>query len=260
LRGVGDENYANTLSLAEQDYLRRQGFTNDEITAWEAKALDAKDQAINAAASRLSVSGQTGRATRTIADTEQNYAMDRALYEGGRRRADYDEFADTRMGADAQRGQVYLNAEGVYVDAMGRAVEAYAGDTSRAYDQYSEADAAAYGAMSEAQRQALLRRNSTRASNTDQRAGDRVNSYAAFSDDLAGRQSRGYGARANIASGGQTALNTTINQNNRAADAASASYARQGEIQQQLYGDLASAAGSVWGAINNKKSNRNTDT
>jgi hypothetical protein len=308
MRGVGDENYAATLSLAEQDYLKRQGFTDAEITAWEAKALDAKDNAINAAASRLGVSGQTGRTTRTIADTEQNYAMDRALYEGERRRDDYEPYSAARLNADAQRGDTYLEAERGYADGMGRAVESYAGDTSRAidlragaregaydeydadleamtayyngdrnaamaalqqqrqaasqgyysdrsnaYDQYSEADAAAYGAMSEAQRQALLRKNSSRASNTDQRAGDKANSYAAFSDDLAARQSRGYGARANIASGGQAYADTAINQNNRAADAASASYARQGEIQQQLYGDLASAAGSVWGAINNRK-------
>lgn len=308
LRGVGDENYSNTLTALEQDYLKRQGFTDDEIASWNAKAEVERDRAINAAASRLGVTGQTGRAVRTVADTTQNYAMDRALYEGERNRADYEPYSTGRLGADAQRGDTYLQAEGQYGDDLRRSVESYAGDSSRAidqragaregaydnydadlqrltdfyngdreaalaalsaaragasegyyadqnqaYDSYADEDAAAYYAMSEAQRQALLRRNSTRASNTDQRAGDRYTSYASYADELAWRQARGAAGRENIAGVNSSYAAASTAANNRAGDAASASYARRGEIDQTLYSDIASAAGGVWGAITNRK-------
>lgn len=274
MRGVGDENYANTVSLLEADYLKRQGFTDAEIAAWEAKALEEQQKAQDAAFSRMGVTGATGRTTRTLGEVAQSYARDRALYEGERNRADYEPLSAGRLGADARRGDVYLGAEASYADDLGRAADTYYGnertDDARLYGQRNDRSATNtanlvgfaqnyYGQVDDAyQRNTAAERDRVRWS-ADARGRNQANrtagQQAAYGDYVGyvqGQANQGYGAASQIASYGQTAINNQAQQTSQAARAASDAAIARGQNQANSYGAIADGAGAIAGIIRNQ--------
>ena len=242
LRGVGDENYNDSYALAgearagrrgvaQENLDSRIGLEEDSYAAWLPISQQAEEDAINLNFSRGGVTGLVGATRRGVGETTQSAGMERNLRRLTGLQEAYAPYYDDVTGAeesywgdvgdaDLRRGDVRVNATALRGDR-----------NQRGYDTYSR----------------------TRSANYDTFAGDRLNSYADYTGFLQGRADRGYGARANIASGGQAFVDAATRENSRAGDAAANSYARQGQIQQTLYGDLADIAGGAAGAIFNRK-------
>jgi len=231
VRGVADENYANTVELLDEDLLRRQGYTDQEIAAWTALAEQERDRAISAAASRMGVTGGTGRATRTIGDVTQTYAMEKALYEGGRRRADYEPYSEGRLAADAARGGSYADAEQAYWNAIN--------------DR---------NALNTTTRLGITeRRDNQRSTNQSNRTTGQQASYADYVAGLRADADRGFQARSGQASAGASYADTAGSAIGRSADASSAAAIAKGQNQQALYGGIADIAGNAWASIQNNR-------
>lgn len=280
-RGVGDENYANTVGLLDEDYLRRQGFTDAEIAAWVDQAEKERQKAIDLAASRFGVRGDVGRTERNVADITQDYAMQRALYEGGRRRADYEPYSAGRLAADAQRGGAYLDAENAYGNDLRRAADVYADDVSGAYNtyygnegvadtryydqsnarsgvntqnlsgitnQYYGLQQGAYGRFDEAERARRASLSGQRSQNQANRTANQQNAYADYQNTLRGQSDRGYSASNAAAGYGQNYASTASNAISNSANAASQSAIARGQNAQNLYGGIAQTVGNAYGA------------
>lgn len=140
--------------LNNQDYLKAQGFTDNEIAAWVAKAEAEQGKSIDAISNRFGITGQRGSAERGVAQVGEDYARDRAQYEAGRRRADYSGYAAGRLSAygsyldglqrDSDRGyqagtglasggQTYANNAGNLLSNGARTQAGYANDASEAW-------------------------------------------------------------------------------------------------------------------------------
>lgn len=274
MRGVGDENYANTVSLLEADYLKRQGFTDAEIAAWEAKALEEQQKAQDAAFSRMGVTGATGRTTRTLGEIGESYARDRALYEGERNRADYEPYSGGRLAADARRGDVYLGAEASYADDLGRAADTYYGnersDDARLYGQrndrsetntanrvgfaqnyYGQVDDA-YQRNTNAERDRVRWSAGARGQNQANRTAGQQAAYGDYVGYIQGQANQGYQAATGQASAGQNYADSASSAIGRSADAASAAALARGQNQANSYGAIADGAGAIVGAIRNQ--------
>lgn len=136
LQGVADTAYGDRLSLLEQDYLKRQGFTDAEVRAWEANASVARDRAVDSAVSRFGITGQTGNVARNIGQTEQDYARDRAQYEAGKRREDYEPLSTGRMLAYDDKANAYTNAANNFANASTRALDERTASKYSAYGDW----------------------------------------------------------------------------------------------------------------------------
>lgn len=117
-RDAAYENLQDTIPwrMNEEDYLKAQGFSDAEIAAWVANAQAEQDKSVDALFSRGGITGQVGATRRGVAQVGEEFARDRAQYEAGRRRADYDKYSAGRLGA-----------YGGYLDLLGR-------DSDRGFD------------------------------------------------------------------------------------------------------------------------------
>ena len=95
--------------LNEEDYLKAQGYSDDEIAAWTANAEAEQDKSMDALFNRGGLTGQVGATRRGVAQVGEEFARDRAQYEAGRRRSDYDKYSAGR-----------LSSYGGYLDQLGR--------------------------------------------------------------------------------------------------------------------------------------------
>ena len=242
LRGVADENFAADTDLAgrarvgrrnvaTENLTSRLGIEEDSDAAWLPMSQQAEQDAINLNFSRGGVTGLVGQMHRAVGQTTQDAAMERNLRRLQGIQAAYDPYYNDVTGAEnthwgdqgaalGDRGSLYIDATGLRGDRRQRAFDTYSGSRQNNYNQF---------------------------------AGDRLNSYAAYSDFLDNRILRGGQARNNIAGGNSDYASMASSANNRASAAAQASYARQGQINQQLYGDLAEIAGGAYSAIRNRK-------
>jgi len=220
LTGAAGDAREGRRGVALDNLNRRIGLEDDSYAAWMPLSQAAEDDAINLNFSRGGVTGLVGATRRGVGETTQDAAMERNL-----RR----------------------------LEGLQRAHEPYFGDVTGAEDSYWEDVLATTGLRGDRYQRGYDRYSATRGANYDQFAGDRLNSYADYTGFLTDRANRGFSARGQISSGGQQFVNAASDANSRAAEAASASYARQGQIQQQLYGDLAEVAGGLAGSIFNRK-------
>jgi hypothetical protein len=136
LRGVADENFSNTSGLLSDSYATRQGLTTNAVNAWDAQAQAARDRAVDANFSRGGVTGLIGQTRAGVADVEQSYARDRAIYEGDRRLQDFNAYDEGLQGADLRRGAGYTGAEQTATAQGWDTVNSYAGDLQGAQDTY----------------------------------------------------------------------------------------------------------------------------
>lgn len=246
LRGVADENYAADTDLAERARTGRRGVATDNLTsrlrveedsyaAWLPMSQQAEQDAINLNFSRGGVTGLIGQTRAGVGETTQDAAMERNLLrlEGVRRAYDpyYDDVTDAENYYWGAQGDALGDRGSLYIDATAQR----GNRRQRAFDTYS----------------------GTRAANYDTFAGDRLNSYADYIGYLNDQRARGGQARNNIAGGNSDYASLATAANNRASQAAQAAHARQGQINQQLYGDLADIAGGAYGAIFNRKPSTN---
>lgn len=233
IRSEADRALSSNEALLLQDYMKRQGFTDQEIAAWVANAEVGRDRAVDQVFSRGGVNGMIGQTRRGVAQVEQDYARDRAQYEAGQRRADYDQYANPRYAAYGARDDAYMGATQNYWNRRNTAYDAYSGANSRAWDNLSGRRASAY----------------------DTAAGDWRTAYAdttGYWSDQSGRGAQGRGA---VAGAGQTTLGITTAERTRAAQAAAdAAYARA-NVTANAYNNYGNIVGDALGAILTQKRN-----
>jgi hypothetical protein len=241
LRGVGDENYTAATDLAGRARTGRRGVAQENLdsrlgeeensyAAWLPISQQAERDAINLNFSRGGVTGLVGQTRAGVGETTQNAAMERNLLRmQGRQRALDPYYGDVTNAEDTywsdqgsaldERGSTYLGAEELRGRRRQNNYAAYSGARSANYDQF---------------------------------AGDRLNAYADYAGFLNDRVARGGQARNNIAGFASDYASAATAANNRASQAAQAAHARQGQIQQQLYGDMADIAGNTYASIFNR--------
>lgn len=242
LRGVADENYGAATGLASDARTGRRGVAQENLdsrlaledesyAAWLPMSQEAENRAIDLTFSRGGVTGLVGQTREGIGRTTQDAAMERNL----------------------RRLEGYQAAYAPYYDDVTHAEDTYWGDMGAATDARGQAYTYATANKGDRAKSAYDAYSRNRAANYDSFAGDRLTSYGSYSDFLQDRQARGAGARENIAGYNSSYAASAAANKNRAADAAAAAYGRQGQINQQLYGDLAEIAGAFAGSITNKK-------
>ena len=139
LNALNEEDYAKLNALNEEDYLKAQGFTNDEIAAWVANAQAEQDKSINALFNRGGLTGQVGATRRGVAQVGEEYARDRAQYEAGRRRADYEPYADRRVSNYSTYGDRRVANYDQFSKRRAGNYDTYAGGRLSAYGDYLDA-------------------------------------------------------------------------------------------------------------------------
>lgn len=231
LAQLANTDYAAREGLADQTYAGARDLAQDEYGDLTGVAHDNLDQ-------RLSLEDASYAAWLPQSQEAEQRAIDLNFSRGGVTGL----VGETRRGVGQTTQEAALERNRRYLEGRQTAYEPYYGEMTDATALRGQRNQGAYDAYSH-----------TRGANYDQFSGDRLNSYANYTDFLAERQNKGFDARSQISSGGQAYVTAASNANNRAADAAAASYGRQGQIQQQLYGDLANIAGNVYGAITNRK-------
>jgi hypothetical protein len=148
-RGTADENYGATNDLLDTQYLKRQGLTDQEIADYQAQAGRARDDTLDQLASRYGLTGQTGRAQRSVAETNLDYALENAQYADQKRGADYNTYATGQGSALDARGAAYTAADLARSGRRDSAYDAYYTDTGANLDDYyggqTAIDAGYYG-------------------------------------------------------------------------------------------------------------------
>jgi hypothetical protein len=229
--GLADTEYADLadlaekartgrLSVADANLLQRLSNLDTEYSAWDTQQQDQRDRAVDAAFSRGGVTGLVGQTRAGVADIGQQYALAALL-----KRAELTSGAYDPYYADA------TGAENTYWTDLGDATALRGGRRQSAYDT----SRAAYS------------------TNQANRTASRQGAYADYVAGLHGDAGTGYSAASGQSSAGQTYANAASDAVGRSADAASNAALQRGQIQQQLYGDLAGIAGSAYGAITNRK-------
>jgi hypothetical protein len=246
LRGVGDENYGAATDLAGRARTGRRGVAQenldsrlgkeaDSYAAWLPMNAKAEQDAINLNFSRGGVTGLVGQMHRAVGQTTQDAAMERNLRRLQGIQAAYDPYYDDVTNAE----NIHWNDQGAALDERG---STYLG-AEELRGRRRQNNFAAY--------------SGARAANYDQFAGDQLNSYASYTGFLNDRVGRGGQARNNIAGFASDYASAATAANNRASQAAQAAHARQGQINQQLYGDLADVAGGTYASIFNRNKGSN---
>jgi hypothetical protein len=172
---------------------------------------------------------------RAVGQTTQDAAMERNLRRLQGIQAAYDPYYDDVTNAE----NIHWNDQGAALDERG---STYLG-AEELRGRRRQNNFAAY--------------SGARAANYDQFAGDQLNSYASYTGFLNDRVGRGGQARNNIAGFASDYASAATAANNRASQAAQAAHARQGQINQQLYGDLADVAGGTYASIFNRNKGSN---
>lgn len=122
-----EQDYDTRQGMTEADYLARQGFTADEIAAWNDNADVAEERAVDQVFSRGGVTGMIGQTRRGVAQVGQDYARDRAQYAAGRKRSDYDIYSGRQSSDFDTYAGGKRSAYGSYLDAL-------SGDADRGYE------------------------------------------------------------------------------------------------------------------------------
>lgn len=227
---------------ANEDYLAREALNEDYRTGAydlaDSEYSDITGQAQENLDQRLALEDQSYAAWLPQSQQAERDAIDLNFSRGGvtglvgqTREGVGRTTQEAALERNRRRLEGYQAAYSPYYDDMMDATGLRGGRRQTAFDTYS----------------------GRRAGNYDQFAGDRTSAYADFRGYLTDTANRGYSARANIASGGQAFVDAATNANNNNANAQSEAAYRRGEINQQLYGDLARIAGDAWGSIRNKK-------
>lgn len=201
-------------------------------SAWDAKAQDEMAKAIDLIFSRGGVTGLIGQTREGVAQVGQQYALDAYGLDAQLNRDAYQPYGERYYGAGETYWGDLANADDYLGAARTYAAVNYGNRNQNAYDQW---------------------RTSTRG-NYDAYTQDWQRNYADFLENNLGlRSSRGQTSR-NVISGAGADMTDRISSAYGAQGTANANNAlRQGEIQQQLYGDLANIAGNAVGAIFNRK-------
>jgi hypothetical protein len=273
-RGTADENYNNTDALLQAQYLKKQGFTDQEIADFQAKSTIQEGIALDQLASRYGITGQTGKAQRSIGETTQKAALDNAQYADSKRSADYGWLADGQDSADVRRGGAYTSADLARTGSRSGAYDSYYNDSGDNLDSYYGGQAAIdnsfFGDLSDADREyydnldpALKKLFDQLATNSTTRGDALSGAYGADaqarSAALTGRQGARSNAYNSYAAGRATALDaylTNLNENSQRgsqgrADIANAgaSYARSAtaanDSAARAYGENAINQGNI---------------
>lgn len=130
----------NDLNSAAQDaYGDRSQLIGNEVAAWDAIAQREAQNARDLVASRFGVRGDLGKSTRNIAEIGNNYAQDRALYEGQRRYQAYGDLADARNSNLSNYWSNAANANNRRWQGYGSAYDTYASGRGSAYSDWLNA-------------------------------------------------------------------------------------------------------------------------
>lgn len=243
LEGTAQRNYADALAEADRARTGRRGESDAQLQqrlsnnaqvrdAWNARATNERDRAIDQEVSRFGVSGQLGAARRGVAQVGQEYALDFANLDADLNAQAYDPYFAQNW--DTETG--YWGTRGDSTDTMGAAntyaAVNYGNRNQRAYDTYA----------------------ASRRGNYDQYTQDWGGAYTDYLENNLGRRSsRGQTSRNVISGAGADMTDRITSAVGARGQAQAASAQQQGAIQQQLYGDLANIAGNAVTSIWNRK-------
>lgn len=188
--------------------------------AWEEKAAYEAGKARDEAVSRFGVTGLAGNTARAIGDVNARYALDAYEMDAAYNRDAYDPYHAQNWDAENYYWGSVEDATGLRGNRRVNNRQRYNAGRASAYDGF---------------------------------AGDRTAAYGDFVDSLRRTSDRGYGARAQIAVGGQAYVDAATSANNSNASASRDAAYRRAEINNQLYGDLAQIGGDLYGSLNNRK-------
>lgn len=238
LTGANDTNYDDSYAAAvaartgrrdvAQSNLDQRITNNDAVyDAFDAEAQNQANKAVDLNFSRGGVTGLVGQTRAGVAQVGQDYALNAAH----------------------ERTQLNADAYDPYYTDVTNAENSYATDVGNATDARNVNRLNITGNRANRNQTAFDNRQNSYASNLSHREGDEAASYADYASYLRDRQQRGFDARGQIASGGQSYVQSATNANNNAANAISQGAYQQGQIQQQLYGDVAGIVGDAYGSI-----------
>lgn len=276
VRGEADAGYGRSINLLTEDLGVRRGISEREIAAWLANSDIEQSRANDLVFSRGGVSGQIGATRRGVAQVGQDYARDRAIYRGGRERADYDPFADGRLraedlrtdrtvGAERDYGQALRSAEQARGSRQIGALEAFLGSDAQAVAQQQQGRRTAldaYYASANANQNTAATQRRDSFGRSQQRRFEIGESYGRTRDALIGDQLgyfdadsvRGLNAANQIGRNAAEFSSTVSDINQDRADNEANRVRDRANINAQLWSGLGSAAGSAFAAFGGGRS------
>lgn len=229
MRGEGQSAYDDRLGLLTQDYTTRMGLTDAEVAAWEARALTEKQRNEDQVASRFGISGQHGAAVRNLGEVGEQYAQDRALYEGGARRSDYNDFSGGRYAA-------YGDLARVNEEAAGNAGAERRDNLANYYNQNRGSNRAMWSQYGSAY---------------DSFSGGRAANYSDWLNAQNRASDMGFNAMQLAANAGQVATNNINTATQNAADAYGQSQYARADANSNMWNNIGSTLGGLnvpkWG-------------
>lgn len=232
---------------ANEDYLAREALNEDYRTGAydlaDSEYSDITGQAQENLDQRLALEDQSYAAWLPQSQQAERDAIDLNFSRGGvtglvgqTREGVGRTTQEAALERNRRRLEGYQAAYSPYYDDMMDATGLRGGRRQSAYDAYS----------------------GRRAADFDQYAGDRLNSYADFRGYLTDAANRGLSARNSIAGFNDNyASAATAANNSNAAAQRDAAYQR-GQVQQQLFGDIARISGDAWDSIRKKNTSSST--
>ena len=227
LEQTGQTAYDDRMGFIGQDYAAAQGYTDNEIAAWEQVAAIERAKNENMVKADFGISGQYGKAVNNLGKLGEEYGANRALYEGQRRRTDYGQMATSRYGAYGDLAATRANA-----------AEGYGNYTGSNLAQYHTGNQAANGAY-----WGQVNDNQARYSV------GQISNYQDWLNQQQRRSDTGYNAGQLAANAGNTATNNINTATGNAADAYSSSLIAQGNNTAQMWNNIGSTVGNAFGSF-----------
>lgn len=227
LEQTGQTAYDDRMGFIGQDYAAAQGYTDNEIAAWEQVAAIERAKNENMVKADFGISGQYGKAVRNLGQIGEEYGANRALYEGQRRRTDYGQMATSRYGAYGDLAATRANA-----------AEGYGNYTSQNLAQYYDGNQAASRAYWGQVNQ-----------NQGNYAGGLASNYQDWLNQRNRQSDMGFNYDQLATNAGQVATTAINSSNQAAADAYANSQYQRADANSNMWNNIGSSIGNAAGSF-----------